>query len=351
MGLQGLIGFGGGATGVNIQGAGTDPFSATGGNTSAGIEPGNGYTYHVYTTPGNFVVTGEPGTVEYLCVGGGGGGGGTNVGGGGGGGAVRTGSVADLGPGTYAITHGAGGTSTPVNVSLQWGRGNNGGNSVIAFPSPITSDGGGGGGAGNRAPQAYPSDDGGVGYKDAPYSGNGSAGGGGWRTGQGGSGGTYGNNGGNANGPGDGDGPGGSTAAGGGGGFGGAGESAPSYPSDGVSAGGNGGPAGPEWGAPHITADISPGDWDPVVGPTGVYGGGGAGGGDNFPEASPNAPGGGGKGSTGGCSGGSQNSTGGSAFTGGGGGGGGGCEGTDPPSPTAGQPGGSGLVVIRYSTP
>ena len=39
------------------------PFSATGGNVN-GLEPGNGYKYHTFTSPGNFVVTDSGDTVE-----------------------------------------------------------------------------------------------------------------------------------------------------------------------------------------------------------------------------------------------------------------------------------------------
>ncbi len=49
------------------------PFSASGGDvTPAGITPGNGYTYHVFTSPGNLVCT-QAGSIEVFGVGGGGG--------------------------------------------------------------------------------------------------------------------------------------------------------------------------------------------------------------------------------------------------------------------------------------
>lgn len=65
-------------------------FLASGGNISDGVAPGNGYLYHVFTTPGTFIVTGS-GVCEYVVVGGGGGGGNEDAGGGGGAGAFRTG--------------------------------------------------------------------------------------------------------------------------------------------------------------------------------------------------------------------------------------------------------------------
>ena len=54
------------------------PFSATGGNVANGLEPGNGWVYHTFTSSGTFVITGAPsGTnLEFLLIGGGGGGGG-----------------------------------------------------------------------------------------------------------------------------------------------------------------------------------------------------------------------------------------------------------------------------------
>ena len=55
---------GGGGTGGftfgkrKVPTAGGGGFSATGGTvTAAGITPGNGYRYHVFTAPGTFTVT------------------------------------------------------------------------------------------------------------------------------------------------------------------------------------------------------------------------------------------------------------------------------------------------------
>ena len=63
--------------------------TASGGNTSAQplTQDGIDYKYHVFTSPGNFVVSGVTGTgnIEYMLVGGGGGGGTQSAGGGGGG--------------------------------------------------------------------------------------------------------------------------------------------------------------------------------------------------------------------------------------------------------------------------
>ena len=68
-----------------------DPFSASGGNVDA-LQPGNGYTYHTFTSSGAFTITGaENKTFEILLVAAGGAGGARNNGGsdgGGGGGAA-----------------------------------------------------------------------------------------------------------------------------------------------------------------------------------------------------------------------------------------------------------------------
>ena len=88
-------------------------FSATGGNVSA-LAPGNGYTYHTFTSPGTLSVSGGSKTITYLVVAGGGGasgyGPGSGYGGGGGGaGGLRTGT-SSLGPGSYSVTIGPGGS-------------------------------------------------------------------------------------------------------------------------------------------------------------------------------------------------------------------------------------------------
>ena len=79
-----------GASGPDaVNAAPLGPFSATGGNVPAGIEPGNGYKYHVFTSPGSLVCTGDPNPVEYVVVAGGGSGG-VRHGSGGGAGGLRT---------------------------------------------------------------------------------------------------------------------------------------------------------------------------------------------------------------------------------------------------------------------
>ena len=99
----------------------TAPISATGGNQSGpggagtALEPGNGYKYHIFTSPGNFVIASGGGAVEYVLVGGGGGGGnntGGNLGAGGGGaGGYLEGTSSPLSVSTYPVVIGPGGPS------------------------------------------------------------------------------------------------------------------------------------------------------------------------------------------------------------------------------------------------
>ena len=120
--------------------------SVTGGNTS--------YTYggkkiHVWTSPGPFVVTGGPASIEYFVVAGGGFGGG-DMGGAGGGGGVFTGSLDLSGPFSTTVTVGDGGTA--------YGRGSatpdagKGSNSVLNNPSTTITTVGGGFGQGDSDP-------------------------------------------------------------------------------------------------------------------------------------------------------------------------------------------------------
>ena len=116
--------------------------SASGGNVNA-LEPGNGYTYHTFTSPGTIVVSGGDLTAEVLMVGGGGqggsngGGGGT---GGGGGGGLLSGSLT-LTPGSYPITVAA---TTPDSEGQD-------GNDTTAFGATATGGGSGGHSGGGMA--------------------------------------------------------------------------------------------------------------------------------------------------------------------------------------------------------
>ena len=295
-------------------GYGGAPISATGGTISSdGIEPGNGYKYHVFTSPGDFIVLEASLTsVEYLVVAGGGGSG-PYFGGGGGAGGFRTnvpghplaGSAFPVTVTTYPVVVGPGGTAGSPGSASSFGPitstgGGHGevGGGAAGTAGPGGSGGGGGaqngisvrpGGTGNTPPVSPPQGNpGGAGY----YLGTYPAGGGGGAAAAGGS-------------------------AGGNGGIG--------------QPGGAGSPI-PAFAAPLISPEI-PGPaqptWIPAVGPTGYYAGGGAGG-------SPNG------GQTGGVGGGGGPGSPGVNFTGGGAGG--------DPNGGAGSVGGSGIVIIRYPT-
>ena len=67
--LLGLLGSGGGLA----QGGAAPPVIDASGGTKA--TPGDGYTYHVFTSSGSFVVASGTDNMDILMVGGGGGGG------------------------------------------------------------------------------------------------------------------------------------------------------------------------------------------------------------------------------------------------------------------------------------
>ena len=132
--------------------------SASGGTKST---PGNGYVYHVFTSPATspaphtFTINSGTIDVNLLVVGGGGGGGGkyggSAAGGGGGAGAVHDRLLPNLGPGTYPITVGAGGLGNTYPGSA----GNPGDDTVWNSPGTgtpaLTAPGGGAGGGGPNA--------------------------------------------------------------------------------------------------------------------------------------------------------------------------------------------------------
>ena len=119
---------------------GEKSFAATGGTL---LTPGNGYAYHVFTTPGVLEVGGD-GTFDILVVGGGGGGG-SYYGGGGGGGGVAVATNMPVASGSYPIVIGDGGAQSgngPV-------KGNDGLDSKFGTQSQqayILARGGGAGG-------------------------------------------------------------------------------------------------------------------------------------------------------------------------------------------------------------
>ena len=139
--IQGMMGFGGGATGY-LGGGGGGGILASGGIESES----DGMKFHRFVTPNNgrgssthtFTVQSGAATCNIMVVGGGGAGGYANEGhgGGGGGGMVDlpsggAGNV-ELGPGNYPINVGNGGSSA------------NGGNSQFSCPSFVLTGVGGG---------------------------------------------------------------------------------------------------------------------------------------------------------------------------------------------------------------
>lgn len=125
------------------------PFAATGGTITT---PGDGFTYHTFTGGGTFTVTSgsQPAGVVLVVAGGGGGAwasGNSQFGGGGAGGVVYTTSVpfsptGGNGSGAYTVTIGGGGAGTPTAGP------NNGGSpgTDSSFTGLTTAIGGGGGG-------------------------------------------------------------------------------------------------------------------------------------------------------------------------------------------------------------
>jgi hypothetical protein len=279
-------------------------FSASGGTT---FTPGDGYKYHFFISPQDFIVTSSPGTVDYIIIGGGGAGcgqpSGNNYGGGGAGaGGVRTGSItATTGTNPFVV-----GATSPASTSYSGAIGNP--SSALG----ITAQGGGSGGGYNQTPTNLFNGGSGGG---APHYDPSTVGLGGRVTGTTTPAPDTGNNGG----------LGGSSASGGGGGAGGVGGN--STP---TSIGGKGGlgMTFPGWTIPpsYGTTGPSPGRW---------FAGGGGGGGNSGGGAAPDG-GGGGAGSD------STNATPGTANTGGGGGS------TGGDGPLSGGNGASGIIMVRY---
>ncbi len=114
--LPSFTGFGGGIGGfANKTAGGGGYIEASGGDTVSTYPSGaDTYKFHLFTGPGNFVVSSAPAeaSIELMVIGGGGGGGGTR-GGAGGAGALqwrKTFPVSDS-PGTYPVSIGGGGAS------------------------------------------------------------------------------------------------------------------------------------------------------------------------------------------------------------------------------------------------
>ena len=310
----------------------TNPLTATGGNQtpSSGIAPGNGYRYHIFTSPGNFTVSdiGDAGgLIEVLMVAGGGGAGNPLSAGGGAGGVVYHGAF-PTSVTTYPISVGSGGAGSDASTPSSGPAGFRG-TPTTAFG--MTADGGGGGGpydgtvpnlpdmsggSGGGGRTYLPPFTGGTGTQptfNAPFVPNPQFA-------------QYGTPGASS--------PGVTDPLGQGGG--GAGP----WPGSGQ----NGGPGRPFPGfAAPLIAPVLPAPVQSEIGPTGLYGGGGAGGARNTPALG--GPGGGGNSGPG--------WVGESGFQFTGGGGGGGMYSPSSPTPPAAPPtapGGSGIVIIRYST-
>ena len=127
------------------------------------------YTVHSFLTSSNFVVngTGSGTTVDYFLVAGGGAGGGSAIPGGGGAGGFLTATGHTVSAQNYAITVGAGGIYNTTGGSQAVSK--NGGDSVF---STITAIGGGGGASGSGGAAADGGSGGGAcGYNDSYGSG------------------------------------------------------------------------------------------------------------------------------------------------------------------------------------
>ena len=313
------------------------PVVASGGNITA--QPGgNGYTYHVFTSPGNFTVT-QGGKVEILLVGGGGPSGSTtasttvgNCGGGGAGGVVHA-PAYTIAAGTHPVTIG---DPAPQPLTPSPTRGVDSTFVDAGGPTTITAQGGGmasyyqtnsgnGHAGGSGGGGGYPGMPGGTGNQPTLNPGVGGLV-------------QYGNPGGRMSAPE------GATNYdyGGGGGAGQAGfdGDGPATPSPNTS--GHGGDGQPFPGFPSALPAFSPlpSAWKTAVAPQGYFAGGG-GGGMYDGAGNPTMPGGLGGGGNGGTS--PQN---GIENTGGGAGG-------SPSPPGSSQPvgkkGGSGICIIRYT--
>ncbi len=263
------------------------PGDATGGT----ITYSGGNTIHSFAADGDFVAPSSGTIGDYLIVAGGGGGGGRYMGGGGGAGGILSGTASAITAGTYPIVIGDGG----AGGSAEGHRGVDGETSSFNSLSPV---GGGGGGSSSTDQHGRSGGSGG--------GGSGYAGSGGAKTvGQGNDGGGGGNYG-----------------AGGGGGAG--------------AGGGNGGPVAGGDGGVGVS--------DSITGSAVYYGGGGGGG-----EYQNTWPGQGGNGGGGAGAGYNATATAGTANTGGGGGGANGY-GIGSGGSIAGAAGGSGIVILSYTT-
>lgn len=123
-------------------------FSATGGNTVS--TPGDGYKYHIFTSPGTFTITLGTRDLEIVAYGAGGGGGGKdggNPGGGGGGGGCAYATIS-LPPGSYTVAIGGGGGKGVSDTNGGGGSAGSNGGGTGGGSGPGGTSGAGGGGGG-----------------------------------------------------------------------------------------------------------------------------------------------------------------------------------------------------------
>ena len=144
-----------GTTGLEAVSPAPPPagLTASGGTTT---EPGNGYKYHFFTSPGTFQITdlgNIDGQYDYVLIAGGGGGGFDDGGGGGAGGYIENTNVTAT-IASFPISIGNGGAGETNNSPSQGADG-----------SPSTgfsqTANGGGGGGGNNSPNGRPGGSGG----------------------------------------------------------------------------------------------------------------------------------------------------------------------------------------------
>ena len=137
---------------------------ASGGNASPTVpanqhQPGDYYRYHVFTSPGNFVVS-APGPVDILLIGGGGGGGGGNRGAAAGAGGLVFRPDLTLPNATYPVQIGAGGEAGGYSTANEANVGQEGTQSYFASPTQPQRLVGMGGGRGGCADPNNPANHG-----------------------------------------------------------------------------------------------------------------------------------------------------------------------------------------------
>ena len=149
---RGTGGFGFGAGG-GAAAASPGPLGASGGNVADALEPGNGYVYHTFSSPGTFTCQNQN-EIEILVVGGGGATGQFGGGGGGGGGVVHATSYL-VSAAAHPVTVGPGGTATHPGPDST----GQGGDSYFAASGPTRLTGYGGGHSAKSPSGTFPYED------------------------------------------------------------------------------------------------------------------------------------------------------------------------------------------------